>query len=233
MLGLVHSPGGTSVACGLLLLRAGPLLLHDRGSGGTVRRVSYAIHLCSALRWAFHFAAVGYLVPANVLAWSAPEGIAPWTARAQTSDRPSPSPRGAGPLHEVFPDLPGCPSSAPPLPFPPAAPDLGATSTPQTSVAWVALSEMSDWRSLPTRAPPVPGTPLGGEGASQRRRDRSLSPEAIAVDGVGAACRLYCPVPGCPSSDDAVHRGWTSKQTLISHVDSHLAGTLQGQIPPQ
>ena len=148
VLGLVHLPGGFSVACGLFPLRAGRLLLHDRGSGGTVRRVSYAIYLCSALRWAFHFAAVGCLVPANVLAWSAPEGIAPWTARAQTSDRPSPSPVGAGPLHEVFPDLPGCPSSAPPLPFPPAAPDLGATSTPQTSMAWVALSEMSAWRSL-------------------------------------------------------------------------------------
>lgn len=62
--------------------------------------------------------------------------------------------------------------------------------------------------------PPVPGTPLGGEGASQRRRDRSLSPEAIAVDGVGAACRLYCPVPGCPSSDDAVHRGVDQQTNL-------------------
>ena len=45
--------------------------------------------------------------------------------------------------------------------------------------------------------------------------------------------RLYCPVPGCPSSDPTRAPGWTSKTTLISHVDSHLAGTLQGHVPAQ
>ena len=50
------------------------------------------------------------------------------------------------------------------------------------------------------------------------------------VDGVGAAGRLYCPVSGCPCSDTTRAKGWTSKQTLIAHVDSHLAGTLRGQV---
>ena len=55
----------------------------------------------------------------------------------------------------------------------------------------------------------------------------------MAVDAVGSSDRLYCPVPGCPSSDPIRAPGWTSKTTLISHVDSQLAGTLQGHVPAQ
>ncbi|CAK9102220.1 Uncharacterized protein SCF082_LOCUS47777 [Durusdinium trenchii] len=73
-------------------------------------------------------------------------------------------------------------------------------------------------------ASPAPPKP------SLRRRDRSLSQDAMVVDGVGAAGRLYCPVSGCPCSDTTRAKGWTSKQTLIAHVDSHLAGTLRGQV---
>ncbi|CAK9102695.1 Retrovirus-related Pol polyprotein from transposon TNT 1-94 [Durusdinium trenchii] len=73
-------------------------------------------------------------------------------------------------------------------------------------------------------ASPAPPKP------SLRRRDRSLSQDAMVVDGVGAAGRLYCPVSGCPCSDTTRAKEWTSKQTLIAHVDSHLAGTLRGQV---
>lgn len=245
MLGLAHSPGGTSAACGLLPLRAGPLLLHDRGSGGTVRRVSQprdAMCLCSALRWAFHLAAVGCLVPANVLAWSAPEGIAPCVH----SGRLGPIGRRERRrltvhLHRQWGRDPPMRNSHTCL--------VALHRRPrclfhQQRRTWGQHQPRKPrWHGWPFRGcrvgeasnpgPPAPGTPLGGERASQRRRDRSLSPEAMAVDGVGAACRLYCPVPGCPSSDATRAQGWTNRQTLISHVDSHLAGTLQGHVPPQ
>eukprot|EP00435_Cladocopium_sp_Y103_P071100 s1049_g36.t1 len=55
----------------------------------------------------------------------------------------------------------------------------------------------------------------------------------MVVDGVGATGRLYCPVTGCPSADPSRAPGWTSQATLFSHIDSHLAGTLQGTAPAQ
>lgn len=70
--------------------------------------------------------------------------------------------------------------------------------------------------------PATPGTPVGGERPSLRRRDRSLLPDAIMVDGVGPTARLYCPVPGCPSSRQGERDGQANR--LIAHVDSHLAG---------
>ena len=81
--------------------------------------------------------------------------------------------------------------------------------------------------------PRVPGTPNGGERNGQLRRDSSASPDTMAVDAVGSSDCLYCPVQGYPSSDPIRAPGWTSKTTLISHVDSHLAGTLQGHVPAQ
>lgn len=99
------------------------------------------------------------------------------------------------------------------------------------------------WRGWPLRGrrigeashpgPPMPGTPVGSERAQQRRRDRSGSPDTMAVDGVGAACRPYCPVAGCPCADPSRAAGWTNKATLLSHIDSHLAGTLQGNVSDQ
>lgn len=99
------------------------------------------------------------------------------------------------------------------------------------------------WNGWPSRGcrigeasnpgPAAPGTPVGGERGAARRRDRSASPRAMVVDSPPAPHRLYCPVPGCPSADPSRAAGWTNKSTLRSHVDAHLAGTLQGQVPPQ
>ena len=40
-------------------------------------------------------------------------------------------------------------------------------------------------------------------------------------------------VAGCPCADPSRAAGWTNKATLLSHIDSHLAGTLQGNVPDQ
>ena len=87
---------------------------------------------------------------------------------------------------------------------------------------------------------PSPGTPLGGE----RGRRRSLSPPAAgAASGVTApmvvdapstaAARVLCPVPSCPCSDAARHRGWANIGTMKHHIDAHLSGNLRGEVPSE
>ena len=93
------------------------------------------------------------------------------------------------------------------------------------------------WSGWPSRAcrigeashpgPPAPGTPVGGE--RPRRRQRSPSME---LDPVGPA-RVYCPVQCCPCSDPARARGWADTHSMRAHIDSHLAGTLQGEVPAE
>ena len=85
------------------------------------------------------------------------------------------------------------------------------------------------WRGWPQRGcrigeaahpgPPVPGTPVGGE-----RPARERSPPRPAQ-------RVFCPVPSCPCSDARRARGWTSVSTMRNHIDAHLAGSLQGDVP--
>ncbi|CAE7483229.1 unnamed protein product [Symbiodinium natans] len=109
------------------------------------------------------------------------------------------------------------------------------------------------WGGWPLRAqrvgeashpgPPAPGTPLGGErpyptGAA-RRRARPESPhghDPMQVDGgVAAQGRVYCPVRGCPCGDSRgqAFQGWASVACMRAHIDCHLAGTLQGEVPAE
>ena len=105
------------------------------------------------------------------------------------------------------------------------------------------------WR-LPPAAPceggrssssmaPSPGTPVG----SERPRQRSHSPRPARPppqaqqmqvdDGGGRPCRVFCPVPTCPCHDTLRHRGWATAASMQAHVDAHLAGTLQGEVPAE
>ena len=43
--------------------------------------------------------------------------------------------------------------------------------------------------------------------------------------------RVFCPVPTCPCSDPARARGWATVATMKSHINAHLAGSLQGDVP--
>ena len=45
--------------------------------------------------------------------------------------------------------------------------------------------------------------------------------------------RLFCPVIGCPCSDPTRTAGWTSKETIRSHIDAHLGGALAGEVPAE
>ena len=82
---------------------------------------------------------------------------------------------------------------------------------------------------------PAPGTPVGGERPYRRRlRDE----EAMDVDGDGvpgepatASGRVYCPVPGCMCGDPRKARGWASDAGMRAHIDAHLTGSLQGEVP--
>lgn len=106
-------------------------------------------------------------------------------------------------------------------------------------MSWTAGGRSSTWRGLPMHGcrigeaknpgPGAPGTPVGGErgpAASSRRRPRSPSPP-------GDGRRIYCPVPGCPCADPARAPGWLNPATMRAHVDAHLAGSLQGEVPAQ
>ena len=73
---------------------------------------------------------------------------------------------------------------------------------------------------------PQPGTPLGGE-RHARRRQRSPS---MDVDASGPG-RVYCPVAGCPCGDANRARGWSDNHSMRAHIDAHMAGTLQGEVP--
>ena len=85
------------------------------------------------------------------------------------------------------------------------------------------------WRGWPQRGcrigeatnpgPPLPGTPIGGD-----RPARERSPPRPAQ-------RVFCPVPCCPCSDARRARGWTNVASMKNHIDAHLAGSLQGDVP--
>ena len=109
------------------------------------------------------------------------------------------------------------------------------------------------WGGWPLRAqrvgeashpgPPAPGTPLGGErpyptGAARRRAcpESPHGHDPMQVDGgVAAQGRVYCPVRGCPCGDSRgqAFQGWASVACMRAHIDCHLAGTLQGEVPAE
>ena len=66
-------------------------------------------------------------------------------------------------------------------------------------------------------------------------RGRHPGPAAASASaGVGPAGRLgrvYCPVPGCRCADPARAKGWANDSSMRSHVDSHLSGALEGDVP--
>ena len=49
--------------------------------------------------------------------------------------------------------------------------------------------------------------------------------------GARLAGRVFCPVPGCLCGDSARARGWANEASMRSHIDSHLAGSLPGDVP--
>ncbi|CAE7257961.1 unnamed protein product [Symbiodinium microadriaticum] len=56
-------------------------------------------------------------------------------------------------------------------------------------------------------------------------------PDAMEVDADPRPGRVYCPVQGCPCADPTQTAGYASIPAMRSHIDSHLAGTLQGDVP--
>ena len=86
---------------------------------------------------------------------------------------------------------------------------------------------------------PSPGTPVGGERPRQRShspRPARPPPQAQQMqvdDGGGRPRRVFCPVPTCPCHDTLRHRGWATAASMQAHVDAHLAGTLQGEVPAE
>lgn len=68
--------------------------------------------------------------------------------------------------------------------------------------------------------------------ASHPGPDPSPSQSAMEVDeGQPALARVFCPVTGCPHADRARARGWANHVSMRHHIDAHLAGTLQGDVP--
>eukprot|EP00971_Amphidinium_carterae_P338483 6475844-Amphidinium_carterae.1 len=45
--------------------------------------------------------------------------------------------------------------------------------------------------------------------------------------------RIYCPVPCCPKHNSVTSAGWTSLQSLRPHLEEHLSGRLEGEIPQE
>ena len=81
---------------------------------------------------------------------------------------------------------------------------------------------------------PSPGTPVGGERAPRSPRRAAAAdgaPAGMDVDSGVDVSRVYCPVVGCPCADPLRARGWTSVTTMQAHIDAHLAGSLQGDVP--
>ena len=54
----------------------------------------------------------------------------------------------------------------------------------------------------------------------------------MEVDAAGPP-RVYCPVPGCVQGDAARAKGWADNNSMRAHIDAHLAGTLQGDVPTE
>ena len=73
------------------------------------------------------------------------------------------------------------------------------------------------------------GAPSPAQRSDSPRSPRGPAASAAAA-GAGAA-RLFCPVPGCLHADPRQSRGWVSQETLRAHVDAHLSGHLQGDVP--
>ena len=87
--------------------------------------------------------------------------------------------------------------------------------------------------------PGSPGTPIHPAIVRAGARQRSTSPRSprrqppaspMDVDPAPAP-RVYCPVAGCPCSDPARTAGWANHITIRSHIDAHLAGSLDGEVP--
>ena len=81
---------------------------------------------------------------------------------------------------------------------------------------------------------PQPGTPLGGERRARERsppRPAACIPARTGTPAAVRSARVFCPVAGCPCSDAARARGWASEANMRSHIDAHLAGSLEGDVP--
>ena len=68
------------------------------------------------------------------------------------------------------------------------------------------------------------------EEASHPGPEDPSQPSAMDVDA--GLARVFCPVPGCPCADRTRARGWANHISMRHHIDAHLSGSLQGEVPP-
>ena len=65
----------------------------------------------------------------------------------------------------------------------------------------------------------------------------ALSLEALLLPPLGLSgmlgelSRVFCPVPGCFCADPARARGWANVSSMRSHIDAHLTGAAEGDVP--
>ena len=81
------------------------------------------------------------------------------------------------------------------------------------------------WSGWPNRGIRIGEAKHPGPPVSQQKRERS-PPRQDA-----APARVFCPVAACPCSDPARARGWATVAGMKHHIDAHLAGSLQGEVP--
>ena len=92
------------------------------------------------------------------------------------------------------------------------------------------------WSGWPLRGQRIgeAGHPGSPDGTGDCRERSPLPGRRAASSSAGpspAVSRVFCPVPGCPCSDPARARGWANDASMRPHIDSHLAGTLAGEVP--
>ena len=79
----------------------------------------------------------------------------------------------------------------------------------------------------------VPGSqadiPAAAHAIPQLSSDEAMPQATASVPA--AASRWFCPVTGCPCADASQAPGWSSLTTMLPHLNAHLSGSLQGQVP--
>ena len=78
---------------------------------------------------------------------------------------------------------------------------------------------------------PEPGAPVEVERPRRERSPGAFAPAPGPAGVAGRAGRVYCPVPACRCSDPAPAQGWANEASMRAHIDAHLAGTLEGDVP--
>ena len=106
-------------------------------------------------------------------------------------------------------------------------------------LSWHAFPRCrAEWSGWPSRGCRIGEAGHPGPRSDTDGRERSPPPgpsseRARVAPRVGArlAGKVFCPVPGCLCGDPARARGWANEASMRSHIDSHLAGSLPGDVP--